>query len=297
VSHRRRQLVAVPPRSGGDPVTRAVRVAVAHFGRALFDELDERCGAHASPWWGRSEDSAFRRRPGLDPRRASALLGDVFWDDAFQGAVGLDAVDDVLHVRFECARYEQFDDADAERASDVVAAMASLLEGLGVLEGSRPLRHLERALRRCADTQMPSSELARAVSALQTALPADPPAVASRKLRLDHGSAVMRRTPEAAFAPGTVLGGYPRGDRARVTVDGHIVHMATERVLADVVGRPAATAVLDRIRAVRATGRVWVDEAGTVSSFVDGRTVYVTMVGPTEWFGDRVRSSGRRASR
>ncbi|WP_432543047.1 hypothetical protein [Kineococcus sp. SYSU DK002] len=273
-----------------------MRVAVAYFGHAVFEELDERCG-HASPWWGRVGDSVFRRRPGIDPRRASALLGDVLSDDALREIMGVDAVDDVLHLRFECARYEQFDDAGVGRARDIVAAMASLLEELGSHERPLPLRQLEQVLRRRADTSESSSELIRAVGALEAIRPVDLRSVRSLVDATAGELAVTRWAPDAAFAPGTVLPGYPRGDRARVTADGHIVHMTTERVLADVVGRPTAAAVLDRIRAVRAAGRVWVDETGTVSSFVDGRTVYVTTVGATEWFGDRIRSTGRRASR
>ncbi|NAZ74029.1 hypothetical protein GTQ99_01100 [Kineococcus sp. T13] len=266
---------AVPPRTDGEPVSRLMRLVVAHFGQSLHSAFVAPHDADQDAWWKRSRRGPLRRRPGSDLARAAVLLGELLLEQEQLADAGL-LKDTVAWLRYECSRYEQFDDADTARAGEVIATCVSLLGSLG-----RASTAIERAWKLLTALERRSGSWTRGqldkLAELERLAPRAAPVAPVKD----------RSRPKVAVEgpkPGDAIDGVPVGDRARVTVMGEIVQLRTERSLEDARGRSINVDVLRRLRRVRPSGRVWVDERGVVTTCLGDTTVYVDTLAAEEWF-------------
>ncbi|WP_369068363.1 Lsr2 family DNA-binding protein [Kineococcus terrestris] len=261
-----------------------MRAEIAAFGHDFFELVDVRLATtHGEAWWGGSETSPLRQRNGFDIRRVPALLGELLSggpmatllpaDDAFLGLVA--------HVRFECARYEQFEDPDPSRARRLLEDMREVSRRSRNVRAATPVGHSSTSAHESA------AHLRRTGVTVVSPVGPEPRRGTAVKGAAKTVSFEEPTSPGLPLVPGAVVTGPPRGERCTITVYGDIVHRATRDVLGDAVGELAA-AVLNRIRVIKPTGAIWVDTAGVVTTVTGDKTRYVTTVAPWEWFPGHV---------
>ncbi|WP_432492704.1 hypothetical protein [Kineococcus auxinigenes] len=193
---------------------------------------------------------------------------------------GEEWLDLIAHVRFECARYEQFDDPDEQRAVSLSASLDRLAEALGMADVSAP-----------AGTPRPVGRRSTLVSDQGAA----PSSGTARTAKVRAASAVASSTSSTACGPRPgdrieVL----QGERYRMLASGVIEHVASGRTLTDAVGRAVAAEVVRRVRLVKPQGgKLWVDRQGSMSAWAAGSAVHVTRVSAQEWFPGVVTSASR----